>query len=341
MQPTSAFNAGRAAATKLPPVVPADVSAALFALGIDHVVHDDEASALCPNPDHDDSSPSWSCNLETGMHNCFSCGFGGSFVKLVATLRGVRYGEATAWVKTRRVRRGPDAGEIEREEKPRPEVRESDLWQATDPPAWALAQRKISLEAAREFEIQWLPRKECWVFPIRDPRTDKLLGWQEKNGKIFINRPKDVEKARAVFGMRQLKRLGSGTVTVVESPLDVARFWMAGVTRAVSTYGIEFSDYQIYLLWGYADRLVFAPDNDRAGHRKIARWLSENPYRKSETFVFDYGGTFEDDRDRCVLPEGDGRDPGNLTDRELRQGIEWSSPAWRTYFEGVNWWQTD
>ena len=123
----------------------------------------------------------------------------------------------------------------------------------------------------------------------------------------------------------------------MESPLDVARFWTAGIPRVVSTYGIEFSDYQISLLWDYADELIFAPDNDLAGHRKIARWVSENPFARSRMRVFDYGGAF-DAGDAIVHPEGDGRDPGNLTNRELLRGIEYATPAWRTYFEGISWW---
>lgn len=329
----------------LPPVVPADVSSALHALGIDHEIKEDEAEALCPNPEHLDTSPSWSCNLETGMHHCFSCGWGGSFVKLVALMRSIRYGEATAWVQTRRVRRGPDFEEVKRhEEAPRPQVSEADLWECTDPPDHELAARHISLESAQALEIRWHPRKGCWIFPVRDPKTDRLWGWQEKSAKVFRNRPKDVDKSRTVFGFRQLKQLGTGQVIVVESPLDVARFWTAGFRRCVSTFGIEFSDYQIYLLWEYADEMVFAPDNDVAGHRKIARWTRENRTRSHDMRVFDYGGAFDYQgryatREMIVHPRGDGRDPGNLTDQELAHGIEWATPAWRTYFEGVNWWE--
>jgi hypothetical protein len=326
------------ARTKLPPVVPADVSSALYALGIDHVIRDDEALALCPNPDHSDRKPSWSCNLETGLHNCFSCGFSGSFVRLVALVRGVRPAEATGWIQTRKVRSGPSQEEVERAVEQKPAVSEADLWEVTDPPEWALAERHISLLAAQTLEIRWHPRKERWVFPIRDPKTDRLLGWQEKAKGIFLNRPKDVQKASTLFGFKQLKATGNdGPVVIVESPLDTARFWTAGHHRVVSTFGIEFSDYQISLLWPYADELIFAPDNDLAGQRKLARWLTEFAFERNRIKVFDYGGAF-DARDAIVHPEGDGRDPGNLSNRELRRGIEYATPAWRTYFEGINWW---
>lgn len=329
--------------TKLPPAVPADVSSALFALGIDHVIRDDEAVGLCPNPEHDDRKPSWSCNLTTGLHNCFSCGFGGSFNSLVSTMRNISSGEARAWILTRRVRVASDDQALLEHVKEVPKVRESDLWECGDPPAGELAARRISLESARALEILWHPRKGCWVFPIRDPKTGRLLGWQEKSGHNFRNRPKDVPKATSLFGMRALKEDGpDGYVVVVESPLDVGRFRTAGINRVVSTYGIGFSDYQIELLWDYADEIIFAPDNDEAGHKKIATWIKENPVNRNKMRVFDYGGAFDWEGDfsklaQIVHPKGDGRDPGNLTDRELRRGIEWATPAWRTRFEGIDW----
>lgn len=42
----------------------------------------DEFDILCPNPDHDDHSPSCSVNLVTGYFNCFSCRVGGDLAKL-------------------------------------------------------------------------------------------------------------------------------------------------------------------------------------------------------------------------------------------------------------------
>lgn len=50
-------------------------------------VHGKEYWDLCPNPEHDDSSPSWSINIDPesdrfGTHNCFSCGYKGNFLTL-------------------------------------------------------------------------------------------------------------------------------------------------------------------------------------------------------------------------------------------------------------------
>lgn len=59
-----------------------DVAGLCAKLGIDlRPAHGGNAKANCPHPDHDDLRPSWSINLDTGKHNCFSCDFqGGPYV---------------------------------------------------------------------------------------------------------------------------------------------------------------------------------------------------------------------------------------------------------------------
>jgi DNA primase len=65
-----------------------DVERLLRKLKIDFERDGVECVALCPNPTHVDGKPSWSIvdNDATdahGLHNCFSCGFGGTPIDLV------------------------------------------------------------------------------------------------------------------------------------------------------------------------------------------------------------------------------------------------------------------
>jgi Toprim-like/CHC2 zinc finger len=318
-------------------IVPADVAGALDDLGIDYVIGGDEAHALCPNPKHADSSPSWSCNLESGANHCWSCGYGGSFTRLVADVQGGRFDQAQVWIRTHRVRSSLDGVEIVTRAKERraAEVRESDLWLCIEPPCDELAARAITPDAARKTEVLWHREKNCWIFPVRDPGTGKLLGWQEKSQRRFVNRPPDMQKHRSLFGLPLVRSAGTkGYSVVVESPLDVARFVTAGIDRVVSTYGSEFTDAQIDVLWDCTDVIIFALDNDLAGQRKVARWIDEHPQDRKYCRVFDYGTTLNDRFNvNCIVPEGDGRDPGNLSDDELRWGVDHATSAWRTYFE--------
>jgi 5S rRNA maturation endonuclease (ribonuclease M5) len=328
------------AGAKFANVVPADVAGALDELGIDYIIRGDEANALCPHPDHNDSSPSWSVNLHSGMHHCFSCGYGGSFIKLVANVRGGKFAEAEVWIRTHTMQSNLDGVEIVAQAKERraAEVRESDLWEVGPPPAEMLAGRNVSSGAAELAEVQWHPEKGCWIFPVRDPFTDKLTGWQEKSERRFINRPRGLDKTQALFGFRHLKATGrSGYVVVVESPLDVARFITAGVDRVVATYGSEFTQKQIEILWDYADVIIFALDNDDAGQKRVARYLLEHPEDAPHCKVFDYGTAYvdRDFRQWYIHPLGDHRDPGNLTDADLWWGVDNATPGTWTMFEAV------
>lgn len=320
-------------------LVPADIPGALDELGIRYKIAGDEAVALCPSPDHDDRKPSWGCNIRTGLHWCFSCGFGGSFARLVRAVRGGSTGEAELWIRAYYARNW--TGEVpDDDEEPDPVLRvsEADLWECVTPPAGALAARMVSRAAALQMEVLWNPRKTCWVFPMRDPETGRLAGWQEKRGKYVRNCPDGAPRNLAVFGLGLLRYSdGEDDAIVTESPLNAARFLTAGIPGAVATFGIEFSDDQIAAIRKYSRGIIFAQDNDLAGQRKISRWLARHPAERASCRVFGYD-VFEDREQACwVHRAGDGRDPGNLSDAELALGIRDATPAHSTYFEAVDW----
>ena len=307
-------------------LVPRDVISALHALGIDAEEAGDEAKALCPNPEHDDHKPSWSCNLETGMHNCFSCGFSGSFIKLAGLMLGKTGADAEQWVRERKIRDIADGFTVQDNQRPRAVVSEADMWKFTDPPADALAERRLTLAACQHYDIRWDNDHDLWVTPVRDPRTGQLWGWQEKNARVFRNRPRDITKSRALFGFQSL-RPGAAAV-LVESPLDVPYLYAAGIDGAVSSFGVSVSDRQIDLLRDRAGEVVLALDNDRAGWAgvgKLAWAFGTTPVR-----LFNYGNFLPGPATEDVIEEGvDGRDPGNLSDDEIAWGIEHAVPAWK------------
>lgn len=324
--------------TKLPDLVPADLEGALTDLGIFGKIRGDEMVALCPNPQHPDSSPSWSINLNTGKHHCFSCGFGGSFQWLVQIMRGVRAGEATAWIKMQKVRIAvADEPEIKTDTL----VREADLWEFIPPPFERRSERRISAEACDKLEILWNKAHERWVMVLRDPWTDRLIGWQEKGvgsqSDVVINYPPKVKKSTTVFGYRNLKRQGTdGLCVVLENPLKAGLVYDAGYSRVVSTCGSSFTDYQINdLLWPVADEVVLMLDNDAAGHKAMQRFIMQNPYARNSTRIFNYGTVEKINGAYVHTP--DGRDPGDLSPIEIVQGIERATPAPFTYFNGIDW----
>ena len=82
--------------------LPSDILLTLNDLGmeIDRVIRD-EAWSLCPNPRHPDHDASWSINLDTGEHYCFSCGFGGNYIYLVKTIKELDDSKAEEWIRKR------------------------------------------------------------------------------------------------------------------------------------------------------------------------------------------------------------------------------------------------
>ena len=310
-------------------LVPRDVMGALRAMGIDARERGDEATARCPNPDHLDSSPSWSCNLDDGRHHCFACGFGGSFVYLVIKMLGLSGSEASSWVRERKIKdvaAGHIGPRVRRTRGESVEMSEADLWKFTDPPPEALASRGLTLEACRECDVRWDNERQLWITPIRDPGNASLWGWQEKNARHFRNYPYDIPKSRSLFGLQSL-RPGSPAV-VVESPLDVPYLRAAGISGAVSTFGVGISEAQVRLLMARAPEIVLALDNDRAGWAgvgKRAYAFGTVPVR-----VFNYGGMLARGGAFTVLEDAlDGTDPGNLTDDEIAWGVEHAVPVWR------------
>lgn len=309
-------------------LVPRDVMGALAALGIDADERGDEAVALCPHPAHDDSHASWSCNLDTGLFNCFSCGFSGSFIRLAGLMLGKTGGAAEQWVRARKIRDVADGltGPRERVSRPLPVVSEADMWKFTEPPQDALDDRGLTAEACQQYDVRWDDSRGLWITPVRDPRTGQLWGWQEKSAGYFRNRPLDVPKSKSVFGFQSLRP--GGTAVLVESPLDVPYLSAAGTGGAVSGYGVSVSREQLGIIRGRAGEVVLALDNDRAGWKgtgTLAYAFGTTPVR-----VFNYGSFTPGPFRTQVVEEDswDGADPGDLTAEEIAWGIKHAVSVW-------------
>jgi CHC2 zinc finger/Toprim-like len=310
-------------------LVPRDVFGALQALGIDAEERGDEAVALCPNPDHRDRSPSWSCNLDSGQHHCFACGFGGSFVYLVGCMLGKTRADSEGWVRDRKLKdvAEGDIGPRVAAPKRAIEVSEADMWRFTEPPAQARAERGLTLNACTMYDVRWDNDDDLWITAVRD-KHGKLLGWQAKNGRRFHNHPKHLVKSKSLFGWGLVP--AGGTVLLVESPLDApyALPGCPGDVIPVSSYGASVSREQVNLIASRAGRVILAMDNDEAGWRSVAKlaWAFES----TSVLVFAYpdSATLAPVGPVDIAP-GDGRDPGNLTMDEVSYGIEHAIPAWR------------
>lgn len=273
--------------------VPGDIMACLGELGLSvNRIIDEEAHMRCPahlkRVGKEDRHPSFSVNLEEGIFGCFSCGFAGRFYMLVMEVLSISQERAMDWCRERggverakRLVRKVDGLLIADERDTTQQINEASLALYVQPPDWALDERDLSPESCEHYGVLWDEENEYWIVTIRDPKTGRLWGWQEKGKGHFKNYPYNIKKGRTVFGLKQAIASGSRTGYVVESPLDVPRGHTAGYDSVVATYGAKITHEQVMLLMEHFDVIVWALDNDEAG-QKALKYLLE-AYRSYPT----------------------------------------------------------
>lgn len=298
--------------------VPGDVLACLDEIGLEVIrIKGEEAEAKCPahvkRTGKEDRHPSFSVNLDEGYFGCFSCGFKGRFVHLVTEMLELDEDAAVAWVRERggieRVRKvllRHESGLLIDESDTTNNINEASLALYTDVPAEEAAARSISVQACNELGIRWDTETDRWITPIRDPHTNRLMGWQEKNKRVFMNQPYDVRKGDTLFGYEEAREYT--TKVLVESPLDVARARTAGYENFVSSFGAMVTSTQMDLLLQDCEVLILGLDNDREGLRQ-AKVLKELYSKRVILRVLDYSQT-------------DAKDVGGMTDPEIRYAVD-------------------
>lgn len=299
------------------------IEAVLRELRINYRDIGDEAEALCPS--HEQGHPTWYCNLKTGVHHCFSCGFAGNLASLVSHVLGLTYPEAVIWVNSRvgwaRAHHWREDMENTSFAPADFRISEADLAMFTDPPEEKLKARNITLEDARVFGVRWNPEESTWIFPIRDPVTSRLWGWQLKNDRYFRGYPRGIRKSETLFGLSATEH--DGTFVLVESPVDTVRLHAAGIRNGVSSFGVSVSAIQLSLILRDTEHLVLALDNDRAGVSETAR-ICRDAKSISGVRIFSYG-------------DSPAKDPGEMTDKEIQEGMTHVIPriTWLREYENL------
>lgn len=284
-------------------------------LRIEYKLTGKEAVAACPfhSPDR---HPSWSVNVRTGLHNCFSCGARGNLASLVSHVRRISYPDAVIWVNSKvgwaKAQKWREDYDEHNFSPAYLKVSETDMALFTDPPEEQLLLKRITLDSAKRFGVRWNPARESWVFPMREPYTNDLWGYQEKNERIFRNYPHGVRKSQTLFGLSAFEH--GSTVIIVESPVDAVRLDACGYRSGLSSWGVQISDCQLAIVQQLTESVVLALDNDQPGISETARICSGYAGFVSRLRVFNYGDSLA-------------KDPGEASDEEVRYGIENAIPS--------------
>lgn len=217
----------------------------------------------------EDGSPSWSINRETGMHQCFSCGYKGGIVKLAMDVLGLDLWDALSWTRENGVSltdaverfgaRVSDVPMVPRHVDDGTKDVAREYATLALPPDAALEGRGLSKESALAYGLRW--KNDGWVIPIRLP-SGKLIGWQEKSEHRFRNYPVGVRKGQTLFG---IELLNDQEAVLVESPLDVVRLHTLGYECGLASFGATVSAEQMELLILRCNAVVLGLDNDIAG----------------------------------------------------------------------------
>ena len=306
-----------------------EVQVVLFKLDVDIAqVRGDEVLGICPGHElrtgAKDNNPSWSINIETGVHHCFSCGYKGNLITLVAEQLDFKtqWGRldldaAKSWL---HANTAIDLDLIAKQMEeikssyiaiPKPvEMSEARLSVYTPHvPAWALNARGLTDESCKVYTVRWDDKNSVWILPIRDYETGKLLGWQEKGQVMrhFKNRPTGVLKSSTVFNPGSYPKTES--FIVVESPLDAVRLHSLGFRDSIATFGASVSPAQVNIIRANAENIIFAFDNDQAGQTASLRMLDLSRKTGFECKFFNYGNS-------------EAKDVGDMSEDEIRYGIE-------------------
>jgi hypothetical protein len=247
-----------------------------------HIAIEREAAgelwALCPGHmkivGREQSHPTWSINEETGIHSCFSCGYAGNLIGLVAHVlqmetkwgtpaleRAKKWLENAIEIDLSHLKERAELLDTYVSVAPVLAMSEARLQVFDEPADDVLRGRRLTAASAKALSVRWDTKAEAWVLPIRDPHTAKLWGWQFKAGGWVSNYPTGIKKGQALFGFELI----DDQVTVVESPLDVVRLHGVGIP-AVATFGSKWTEHQFNLLRGVKN-VTLAFDNDEAGHK--------------------------------------------------------------------------
>lgn len=316
--------------------VPIDIPAALDELGIEYVITGDEAKALCPDPNHDDTTPSWYISLDSGLHQCWSCGYSGSFRRLVADVRedgGGSWSDALLWIQQRKLRdiaEGKQRSTGDRKE--HAEITAAELWAFdTDYPADELEFRGVDSNDAQGFKLMWDRERDGWIIPFYAADDERLIGYQFKprhgTGGMAVNHPPNIRKKGLIF--ESLRYIEGDLLIIVESPLDVLRLHAMGYVNVVALYGAHMDSEQAERIMEKFSKVILFFDDDEAGRKGVSKALTL--LKGMTVHVFAYTeplrlGTY------YVHAKVSDRDPGDLDKSEVDEGIRRATPGFRTGF---------
>lgn len=228
-----------------------------------------ELKIRCISGLHPDNNPSLSISLDKEMCYCFSCGYGGSLVKLFKDLK-IEYtpdveskqSYALKKLKTKLKKLTPTPIHL-------PEPRYNISFDFKD----------IDQDVLKEFgvfttdhsgmnEYVWIPVYQQNQLRFIEGRY-KLLGKEKGNAK-YLRKPEGANVKEVLFPLDKVKNFS--TVVLVEGIFDLLNLWQLGYTSTLCIFGVQsFNTNKVKLLDERGvKKVVVLMDGDIAGKRASA-----------------------------------------------------------------------
>jgi DNA primase len=248
-----------------------------------------ELISCCPL--HQDSNPSFSLNLKTGLWICFAgCGQG-DFIELVARLYRVSRVEASKIIGNKeieetdivklknKIKKITENKDIVKEEIKPVYIDEKILSHFDYKDRKYMKKRGFNENILKEFEIG--KYNDCITIPIRD-ENNNLLGVIGRNLDGSHNKYKPIfpkvglAKGNVLYGLNKVDKKIKSCI-LVEGNFDVLMGFQCGFRNIVAIQGSNLTKKQEILLLQNFDTIYVATDNDKPGRdacKKITKQLS-------------------------------------------------------------------
>lgn len=231
---------------------------------------------ISSSPFREDTSPSFSLNLETGLWIDFGSVddlWGkGNFIKLMAFLSGEHYEDVLERYKQYSITRLSDIDKFELnikldlpEEYRTFNLKDFDYWSMKSN---YLNNRGITDKAQKAFQIGYDHGNKAVAFPYHDTNGKVInIKFRKVSRKQFYYLPDGQAIGNHVYGLHMIKRAKATKAFIVESEIDCLYLWSYGIP-AVAMGSANMSRRQEELLdLSPLTELVLAFDNDPAGRR--------------------------------------------------------------------------
>jgi len=237
----------------------------------------DYYKAVCPNPSHQDTHPSWTIRKDNGVHRCWSCGYNGNIYSLVKDITGQNPYKFTGlsdgftpyfgYLNSFKSKAKPHERKISTMD-----IQGDFFDPATSTEVTAyFKERQISSEFLNTFRVTY-----CKYAKINDTHffnrvcipiiEDGRLINIEGRDFTHTQTPKVLYPKRSLrdslFNIDKLDR--EKPLYVVEGIMDVAKVWMYLSQNVTCTFGSSLAAHQLEILKTFK-KIVVIPDNDEAG----------------------------------------------------------------------------